>query len=292
MLRIGIVGAGHVFNAQIEAIKLFSQFKLSAVCDINRKKLLNIKNMEIYTTQDYKKLLDLCDIIFISVPPKAHFKIALFFLKHNKKVIIEKPIVISIKELIELEPYSKNIYNSLHYSFGKEVEWFIKNWEKEKPLKIKAYISDKYVENEAINRERLSLNGAYLDETINPLSAICKIYGYDISCIEINKEYDKYSSYDYYAVSKFLINNIEVEVEIEWRSNNDEKYIDIYFKNRIVRLDSMKQSVIDLGDNSVYFKADGDRLVNHYSGVLADYAKINNNFNVSKKLHRGLLNEL
>ena len=50
----------------------------------------------------------------------------------------------------------------------------------------------------------------------------------------------------------------------------------------------MNQSVVDVTNNEVLYKADGIRMFNHYYGVLNDYVS-NDNFEKSIILHRELL---
>ena len=52
-----------------------------------------------------------------------------------------------------------------------------------KPNKIYSYISDNYVLNNKIKDIAVSLCGTYLDEVINPLSAIGRMFGYNIKFI-------------------------------------------------------------------------------------------------------------
>ena len=50
----------------------------------------------------------------------------------------------------------------------------------------------------------------------------------------------------------------------------------------------MNQQVIDLTNNKTIYKAKGDRMTNHYSGVIKDYFN-NNNFDKSIILHKEFL---
>ncbi len=274
---ISIIGLGHAFIYQNKALKRY--FNNIDLCDIDINKIIKYK-----AVNDYKLLNN--SLVLISTPPNTHLEI-IKDLK-NKKIILEKPMVTNMNELNELiNINNKNIYSSLHYAYGKEIEYFIKNINK-KPKKIYSYISDNYVTNNHINNEQISLGGSYLDEVINPLSALTRMFGYNIKFIKNNKKYYKGDKYDYYSKSLFKINDIDITIEVEWNNKLSQKYIDLIYEDKTIRLDSMNQQVIDLTNNKIIYKAKGDRMTNHYIGVIKDYFN-NNNFDKSIILHKEFL---
>ena len=274
---ISIIGLGHAFIYQNNALKRY--FNKIDLCDIDINKIIKYK-----AVNDYKLLNN--SLVLISTPPNTHLEI-IKDLK-NKKIILEKPMVTNMNELNELiNINNKNIYSSLHYAYGKEIEYFIKNINK-KPIKIYSYISDNYVTNNHINKEQISLGGSYLDEVINPLSALTRMFGYNIKFINNDKKYYKGDKYDYYSKSLFKINDIDITIEVEWNNKLSQKYIDLIYEDKTIRLDSMNQQVIDLTNNKTIYKAKGDRMTNHYIGVIKDYFN-NNNFDKSIILHKEFL---
>ena len=274
---ISIIGLGHAFIYQNNALKKY--FNKIDLCDIDINKIIKYK-----AVNDYKLLNN--SLVLISTPPNTHLEI-IKDLK-NKKIILEKPMVTNMNELNELiNINNKNIYSSLHYAYGKEIEYFIKNINK-KPIKIYSYISDNYVTNNHINNEQISLGGSYLDEVINPLSALTRMFGYNIKFINNDKKYYKGDKYDYYSKSLFKINDIDITIEVEWNNKQSQKYIDLIYEDETIRLDSMNQQVIDLTNNKTIYKAKGDRMTNHYIGVIKDYFN-NNNFDKSIILHKEFL---
>lgn len=294
-MNIGIVGLGHSFEKQLLALNNISEFNLCALCDIEATKL---KNYSVPCYLDYKDLLGNCDCVLIASPPNSHFEISKFFIQNNIGIIMEKPLVVSKNELSELQKYirkyNSTFYNSLHFAYGLEIDWFIKNIScYEIPKKIYVYISDRYVENGKIKKQAHSLNGAYLDETINPLSAICRIYENNLKFLENNKKYFEDDLFDYYSLSKFELTlnhkKIQIEIKVEWNSNKDDKYIDLNFEDRIIRLDSMNQQVILLNNAKTLFKANGDRMTNHYLGVFNNFLTTFDNKDFSLKIHEVLL---
>lgn len=341
-MKLGIIGLGHAFYKQINAIKFYKKLELVAVCDTDKQKLNNFEFNGLKTT-NYKDMVNHCDYVLIASPPNTHLKIAKYFIKHNIGILLEKPIVTSSKQLkklckllnVDFDYIDKNstslqsksimkkshldlqnfkskdntknkfckYYNLLHFSFGEEILWFFKNQKLNLPQKIYAFISDKYVEKSKhkkfqkvdacfqIKKSAKSLCGAYLDESINPLSAIANLFDYPKFCLLKQKKI-RLDKQDYYAKSHFMVKSCPITLEVDWNKNTDDKYIDLHYADKVIRLDSMNQCVIDLSLNKVLFKASGDRMTNHYCNAFKEFLDDKTNVEHSLKLHKELLKNL
>ncbi len=285
MKKICIIGAGHAFKFQYQALKDLGYDIL--VCDINQEKIKDYPN----GVTDYRKIPDDYKLVLISTPPNTHYEIIKYLAKQNKQIICEKPLVISLKELYELEENNYPFYNILHFSFGDEIEWFINSkYKNEKPLHIKVHINDPYIENNHIKEEQICLNGSYLDETINPLSALKRIYKKDIFYRKVTKFMYEGDKYDYASISKFQMENIEIDALVKWNDKNDRsKYIDLYFEDYTIRLDSINRSVINLTTNEILYKNEEERMYKHYINAIKDFEKVQNNEKESLKLNKEIL---
>jgi len=282
-MKIAIIGLGHAFSKQYNALKEINDFKEIEMCDNDKLKIKKYNCQSNYLSLDSNHVI-------IATSPRLHLDMIKKLIKQNKKIVVEKPIVTSTQELIILEEIisEDNYYNSLHFSFGLEIDYFINNI-KEKPRKIYSYISDNYVSNRKIKAEAITLCGSYLDEVINPLSAVARMFGYNVKFMSNSTRTYKDDIYDYYSLSNFEVENIPVTIEVLWNNKPSQKYIDLYYDNYTIRLDSMNQTVIDLTNNKVLFEGVGDRMTNHYIGVFKDYLKNKSNYDISIKLHKELL---
>ena len=291
-MKLGIIGLGHAFTKQIDAINKISEIEITGICDKDTNKLKNT-NLNIFKTTNYKKLIKVCDSVLISSPPNSHLKISKYFIKHNINIILEKPIVKSYKELVVfkklLNKYQAKFYNTLHFAFGEEIVWAKNNLTSKMPIKIVSFISDKYVENNRIKQENLSLCGAYLDETINPLSALAKLFSEDIKFYNVERKKFKKDKYDYFSMAKFKIHNINSIIKVDWANGTNDKYIDLIYDDCVIRLDSMNQCVKNLTINKVLFKSNGERMTNHYINSFNAMLKIKENSLFSINLHEELL---
>ena len=114
-MKVAIIGCGRIFDKHFQAINENEKIKLVAVCDKDKKKLLNIKTKGIlkYTNiNDLVKLSDL-DLITIATPSGMHPKHTIQCLNKGHNVLIEKPLGTSIKQVESIfknNPYKKKIY--------------------------------------------------------------------------------------------------------------------------------------------------------------------------------------
>lgn len=285
MKRICIIGAGHAFKYQYQALKDLGYEIL--VCDIDQEKLKEYKN----TITNYKEIPDDYNLVLISTPPKTHFEIIDYLTKQKKQIICEKPLVTSLEEIRKLEDKKYKFFNILHFAYGDEIEYFLNSdLSKEKPINIKVYINDPYIEDNHIKNEQLPLHGSYLDETINPLSALKRIYGEDIYYKKTTKFMFEGDKYDYASISEFQMDNIEINTLVKWNDRgNREKYIDIYLEDETIRLDSFNKSVINLTTKEALYKNDEERMYKHYINAFKDFEINNDNKTESLKLNYQIL---
>lgn len=282
-MNIAIIGLGHAFEKQYNSLTQNKQIDIIELCDVDPEKTKKYNCNNNYLSLQSKNVI-------VATPPHLHLEMVENLLRLDKSIILEKPIVTSLPELAILKNISENspFYTSLHFSFGLEIDYFINNINSI-PNRIHCYISDNYVSYKKIKESALCLRGSYLDETINPLSALGRMFGYNIKFISCKKKYYPGDIYDYYSFSSFIIEGIETNIEVIWNNEESQKYIDLYYDNFIIRLDSMNQAVINITTNETLFSGFGDRMTNHYLGVYSDYINTKDNYYTSLKLHEELL---
>lgn len=100
MLKIGVVGAGHLGKIHIRLIlELKEQFQLVGFFDTNEEntKLIE-RTFNIPSFQSYDELLENSDCIVIVTPTLSHFDYASRALRKSKHVFIEKPMTETVEE--------------------------------------------------------------------------------------------------------------------------------------------------------------------------------------------------
>lgn len=103
MLKIGVIGAGHLGKIHINCIKQISDYELVGFYDTNSEIVERIKaEFGITPFESFDSLIDSVDVVDIVTPTFAHFEYAAYALKRFKHVFIEKPIVTTPAEALQL----------------------------------------------------------------------------------------------------------------------------------------------------------------------------------------------
>jgi len=105
MVNIGVAGCGYWGPKHIRVCHELAEASLAAVCDLDEKRLQQVKNQYPYIEvfHDYKEFLqNSVDAVVIATPVNTHFKLAKEALLCGKHVLIEKPITASSQEAVEL----------------------------------------------------------------------------------------------------------------------------------------------------------------------------------------------
>lgn len=106
MLKIGVIGAGHLGEAHIKMLKSIDDFELVGFYDSDetfRSDVSTDHHIRSYDTVE--ELIEAVDIIDIAKPSISHFDYAVHAIKQSKHVFIEKPVTNTVdeaKQLLEL----------------------------------------------------------------------------------------------------------------------------------------------------------------------------------------------
>ncbi|MCB9360968.1 MAG: Gfo/Idh/MocA family oxidoreductase [Flavobacteriales bacterium] len=99
MLKIGVIGAGHLGKIHIRLIKEITDFEFVGFFDLdpaNRLKVEQEFGVKAFDNMD--ELINLVDVVDIVTPTLSHFECASKALKLSKHVFIEKPITNTVEE--------------------------------------------------------------------------------------------------------------------------------------------------------------------------------------------------
>ncbi len=106
MIKIGVLGAGHLGKINIKCIQEIDEYELIGFYDPDEKNSSQVeKDFGITRLPDVQSVIDKTDVIDIVTPTISHFECATLALKNFKHVFIEKPVVNTpgeAKQLIEL----------------------------------------------------------------------------------------------------------------------------------------------------------------------------------------------
>ena len=108
MLKIGVVGAGHLGKIHLKILKESSFVDLIGFYDINddvRKEVTTTLKVKSFESLD--ELIQVCDIVDIVTPTLSHYYCAQKAMVYGKHVFIEKPVTHTISEVKNLIKLAK-----------------------------------------------------------------------------------------------------------------------------------------------------------------------------------------
>ncbi len=108
MLKIGVLGAGHLGKIHIKCIKDIPEFDLIGFYDASPENAAAVtQELELKAFDTIEALINEVDVIDIVTPTLSHFDCAEQALKAGKHVFIEKPVTNTIEEAEQLIALSK-----------------------------------------------------------------------------------------------------------------------------------------------------------------------------------------
>jgi predicted dehydrogenase len=103
MVRIGLLGAGHLGKIHLKCIKLVEGFELIGFYDPDAEKVKEVeKEFGLKSFESVSALIDASDAVDIVTPTVSHFSCASEAIRKSKHVFIEKPIVTTPEQALQL----------------------------------------------------------------------------------------------------------------------------------------------------------------------------------------------
>ena len=115
MLKIGVLGAGHLGKIHLNCIKQIEQYDLVGFYDPAEETARQVEEeLQVKSYDSIDTLIDAVDVVDIVTPTIRHFECASKALRKRKHVFIEKPIVAT--------PYEANALKALADEAGVKVQ--------------------------------------------------------------------------------------------------------------------------------------------------------------------------
>jgi predicted dehydrogenase len=104
MLKVGLVGCGHISTAHLKAWQKTPDCEVVGVFDLNpalaERQARKFKIKKIY--EEIELLIDECEVVDVCTPPQTHIHIARQVIIAGRHLIIEKPLVTEVVDWEEL----------------------------------------------------------------------------------------------------------------------------------------------------------------------------------------------
>ena len=144
MYNACLIGYGYWGKNLARNFKNSGFFDLYSISDNKKKNLLDAKKKYplVKTYADYKKSIknNLINLVIISTPTITHYKIAKYSLENNKHILIEKPMALSLHEVMSLNKIAKKnkkmIFVDYPFLFAGTIKYIKNLIEKKKYGKI------------------------------------------------------------------------------------------------------------------------------------------------------------
>lgn len=108
MLKIGVLGAGHLGKIHLKCIKDIPQYDLVGFYDPDDKTAAQVeKDYSIKRFNSVNQLIDHVDVVDIVTPTISHFDCASIALRKSRHVFIEKPVVATPEEAKQLMVFAE-----------------------------------------------------------------------------------------------------------------------------------------------------------------------------------------
>lgn len=99
MLKIGVLGAGHLGKIHIKCIQQIPGYELVGFYDADKQHAANVaQEFGVKSFDSLEALIDATEVVDIVTPTVSHFSCASQSLKNKKHVFIEKPVVATPEE--------------------------------------------------------------------------------------------------------------------------------------------------------------------------------------------------
>lgn len=109
MLKIGVLGAGHLGKIHINCLKQIEKYQLVGFYDQDSNTATKVAaDMGVKNYDSIDELIDNVDVVDIVTPTIAHFACASKAIAKGKNVFIEKPIVATVDEANKLVKFAKD----------------------------------------------------------------------------------------------------------------------------------------------------------------------------------------
>ncbi len=103
MVKIGVVGAGHLGRYHIDNFKALEGVSLVGFYEKDKKRAAQISwEHKVRSFEDLESLLKRCDGVSIVVPTHSHYEIARQAIKNNVHIFCEKPFMETLSEADEI----------------------------------------------------------------------------------------------------------------------------------------------------------------------------------------------
>lgn len=283
-MNLGIVGCGEVAKEHLRALKSVRDINVVALCDMDQKKVERMAlqwNVRAHYSQ-YREMLDEQDLSIVSVltPPQSHASIAVEAIKRGIHVVVEKPLTMRtddanlILEALEGSKVKLTVNHIMLFSkVMTEASRLIRSGQIGDVLGVQVAFLGTQDDPMASDERHWchKLPGGRLGEMLpHPIYAAQSVLGEESRVDSVVAE--KRGNYPWmrYDELKILLRGLKkgwADIYVSFNSARPVITIDVYGTRKMLKIDMINQTLIELGERSLS-KVDSARDLLGQSGDL------------------------
>ena len=319
MIRVAIIGLGHIGRTHVAALAHVEGCKLVSGCDRDVT-LASVLPEGLPFFSSHYDLLSVggFETVVVATPNQTHAQIAFDVLNAGYHVIVEKPAANSVGDLNHLQQLaiynSRHVYYAFHAAEALEVDALVSHIDNHSvnygPLtSFYCRFYDPYIRADGLLSPCAdSLDNCWSDSGINALSVIDRILSVDqLSPRFSRKSIDPTSGgrvNSFFAGFHFPTYGIMDSggfgiIDTAWDLSCNFKATSLFFGTTGWRLNvnhsnQILSAVDPKNQQTILARFDGDRLLNHYLGVFSHYVDLYSasqsamNFQSASRIHMKL----
>lgn len=238
MVKVGIIGLGHMGTYHASVCKLIPNIDLVAVSDPNPEMLKKIKSTKIIKSQNYQDWLDIVDAVIIAVPTELHYVITKECLSKGKHTLVEKPLTKNIKQAEELFEIAELQKCALHIGHVERFNGAIQELKKiiQKPYLIECHRLGPFV-------PRVQKDSVILDLMIHDIDIILNLVDSPVKKFNVIGNKIKTKLKDIAVVQISFANGTLANIISSRASQIKERIMCIHQKSSYIKLDFTTQDI-------------------------------------------------
>lgn len=295
MIRVCIIGGGHIASTYYDALKCVPGIQLVAVVDTDDTKRSSVPHGIPFYSSFEAVPPDTADVAVVSVPQGQHYLVAMQAFYRGMDVLLEKPATDTEDQLTQLVAYAKEqgrlLMFSLHAAYGLEVRWFIANRNTHEKIvslgPVVGFLSgfyDPHVTDNAVSPSGKTLRGSWLDSGVNALSVLHAIGLHSLTIIGHTEVRQNLALHAEQTTAHLQwVDEAAAwhqgQIDVSWCTGVNLKFTRLYFgSGESIVLHHSRESVILVSPDGssetiACCRNDQPRLVNHYRGVFLELAE-------------------
>jgi predicted dehydrogenase len=261
MVKLGIIGVGHMGGYHASACSLIQNIELVGVADPHKSNLEKIKSTKTKKSKSFHDWIDEVDGVIIAVPTTLHYEIAKKCLLKGKHILLEHPLTKNLKQAEELFKIAEKKSLCLHAGHVERFNGAVQELQKliHKPYLIESHRIGPFT-------SRATNETVVLDLMIHDLDIISKLANSKVKKFNVIENNIRSCLSDVASVNIQFENGTLANIVSSRVSHIKKRTMSIHQKSAFIQLDFTTQDIfihrhtsesVKIGHNQMKYKQEG-----------------------------------